>query len=291
MQCTRERRPPAGHRGREAVARALAEDLGPLGDHHRGLLPDDRRRRGPRRPPRRGCARRLGCADGGVLPGRLGRSRRVDRRDDGDEVGPHQAVAAVDGPLASMLDGRAHRAQLPPAPLGRGHPHPALRACRAGPGPDLGHAEDDARSAGAREGGGPGRRRRQPPRQPVRLGDGQGQPPCRPRHRRGRARARLRWPGRASRSSATRVTRWSRPSRPGAELVLLDNMSPDEVGGVCARPVGGPRLVEVSGGVTLETMVACLRRRSASTSSRRAPSPTPPPCSTSAWISRLDVKR
>jgi nicotinate-nucleotide pyrophosphorylase (carboxylating) len=39
----------------------------------------------------------------------------------------------------------------------------------------------------------------------------------------------------------------------GADLVLLDNMSPDEVA-ACVFTVGGRCLVEVSGGVTIDTL-------------------------------------
>ncbi len=39
----------------------------------------------------------------------------------------------------------------------------------------------------------------------------------------------------------------------GADLVMLDNMSPEDVA-KCVEVVGGRALVEVSGGVTLETV-------------------------------------
>ena len=41
----------------------------------------------------------------------------------------------------------------------------------------------------------------------------------------------------------------------GADLILLDNMSPDEVK-VCVGEVGGACPVEVSGGITLATVAA-----------------------------------
>src|SRR3954454_6904462 len=72
---------------------------------------------------------------------------------------------------------RAHRAELPPAAVGRGDAHRALRRRDRRDGRARArHAEDDARPAGAREGGGRGGRRHEPPRRPVRSGAHQGEP-------------------------------------------------------------------------------------------------------------------
>ena len=171
---------------REAVARAIAEDLTPIGDLTSALLPGRPRRDGRVRRPRRPACSPAGCA-----PTR--RSARSTPRievewsaDDGDRVEPGVAFGAVSGRLASMLT--AERTALNflchlsgvatlTARVRRRH-----RRTRA----DLGHAQDDTGAARAGEGRGARRRRCQPPRQPLRLGDAQGQPPRAARHRRRR---------------------------------------------------------------------------------------------------------
>ena len=66
-----------------------------------------------------------------------------------------------------------------------------------------------------------------------------------------------------SRSSATASSRSEEAVEAGADLVLLDNMTPAEVRGL-RRPSGAGTtalLVEVSGGVDLETIAELRRRR------------------------------
>ncbi len=70
------------------------------------------------------------------------------------------------------------------------------------------------------------------------------------------ARARRLWPGRAVEIECDRIGQVEEACRAGASAVLLDNMSVEEVA-ACVELVGGLRpdgstLVEVSGGVTLE---------------------------------------
>nr|MBA2624316.1 nicotinate-nucleotide diphosphorylase (carboxylating) [Acidimicrobiia bacterium] len=71
------------------------------------------------------------------------------------------------------------------------------------------------------------------------------------------ASARQRWPGRTVQVEADRIEQLEEAIRAGADLVLLDNMSPDEVR-ACVAMRGDARrpLLEVSGGVTYETLGA-----------------------------------
>ncbi len=125
--------------------------------------------------------------------------RRVDasiaitrRATDGDRVG--KAAGAADRARLGGVParGRAHRAELRAAAVGRGHDvDPLRRGGRGHVGPGRRHPQDHARVPRAREGRGPGRGLRQPP---LRSGLGrahQGQPRhrLRRRHRGGRARA------------------------------------------------------------------------------------------------------
>jgi nicotinate-nucleotide pyrophosphorylase (carboxylating) len=65
-------------------------------------------------------------------------------------------------------------------------------------------------------------------------------------------RARLRWPGRSVQVECDTTAQLDEALEAGADLVLLDNMSPAEVTR-CVERVGGRSLVEVSGSVTLDT--------------------------------------
>src|SRR5262249_38945454 len=67
-----------------------------------------------------------------------------------------------------------------------------------------------------------------------------------------------RWPGRAVEIECDRVAQVEEAIAAGATMVLLDNMSPDEVRACVAlvRDSGVEMLVEVSGGVTLENVRA-----------------------------------
>ena len=73
----------------------------------------------------------------------------------------------------------------------------------------------------------------------------------------GVARARDRWPGRTIHVECERLAQVIEATEAGADALLLDNMTPDEIT-VCVRAVSdmglGRRrpLLEISGGVTLE---------------------------------------
>jgi nicotinate-nucleotide pyrophosphorylase (carboxylating) len=74
------------------------------------------------------------------------------------------------------------------------------------------------------------------------------------------AEARSRWPGRLVEVECDRPEQVEEAVTAGAGAVLLDNMTPDEAGGCVslARKLAGDRgvLVEISGGLTLETAPA-----------------------------------
>ena len=126
-------------------------------------------------------------------------------------------MLALEGSARGDPDGRADRAELPSAPVGRGHDGRAVRARgRRDRRGDPRHAQDDARPARAREGGGRGRRRHQPPSGPVRRDPDQGEP--RGARRRGGGGGapgpRATPPSSSSRSSAGRSPRSTRRLRP-----------------------------------------------------------------------------
>jgi nicotinate-nucleotide pyrophosphorylase (carboxylating) len=67
--------------------------------------------------------------------------------------------------------------------------------------------------------------------------------------------ARRRWPARTIEVECDRPEQVMEAVAAGASLILLDNMGPDEVR-ACVELVAGRALVEVSGGVTLDTVGA-----------------------------------
>ena len=69
------------------------------------------------------------------------------------------------------------------------------------------------------------------------------------------AESRRQWPGRMIQVECDTVDQLEQALAAGADLVLLDNMSPDEVQ-ACVDLVDHRCLVEVSGGVTLDTVAA-----------------------------------
>jgi hypothetical protein len=171
---------------------------------------------------------------------------------DGDRLGPG-VVGTVTRPLSSVLTAR-HRPQLPLPPHRRDlHPPVRRAAAAASQHARVGHP-DDPRAAGAGEGGGTGRRRRQPPWLPVGLRAHQGQPPGRPDDRRRRGGPAVAGPGGGV--GATGSTRSPRRSPPGV-AVLCDNDAA-EVTRVYHRRRPGPD--RVSGGVA-STRCRLRRRR------------------------------
>jgi nicotinate-nucleotide pyrophosphorylase (carboxylating) len=247
---------------REVVARALAEDLGPLGDLTAALAPAGATAEGAI------VARRAG-----VLAGRLAATEafaQVDPSvavawdaDDGTGLEAGAQVARVAGPLASILTAERTALNLlchlsGVATLTRAY----VDAARPARIRDTRKTTPGLRAlekAAVRAGGGVNHR--------GSLSDGilvkdnhlAGLPGPNGQHVLSidaavEASRRL-WPGRAVQVECDTVDQLKRALAAGADLVLLDNMSPPQVA-ECVALVNHRCLVEVSGGVTLETVAA-----------------------------------
>jgi nicotinate-nucleotide pyrophosphorylase (carboxylating) len=237
---------------REAVARALAEDLLPLGDITAALIPVDVLVRAE-----------LVAREEGVLAGRLSANEafaQVDPAvvvswslDDGEELEAGAHIATVEGSLPSVLS--AERTALNFLCHLSGVASMTRRFVRAA----AGHARiRDTRKttpglralekAAVRAGGGVNHR--------GSLSDGI---LVKDNHLGGLSieaavrRAHLRWPGRTVEVECDTQAQVEAAVAAGTDLVLLDNMTPAEVG-ECVKLVDGRCLVEVSGGITLQTV-------------------------------------
>lgn len=239
----------------DAVARALAEDLGPLGDLSASLVPD-----------RAARSVHLVSRAAGVVAGRacaLETLRQVDPGleadwavPDGTAVSPGDVVARLCGPLRSLLT--AERTMLNflghlsgVATLTRRY---VDRVAAANPStrvldtrkttPGLRALEKAAVRAGG------GRNHRGGLSDAVMVKDN---------HLAGTtiaeavARARQLWPGRMVEVECDRIEQVRQAVAAGASVIMLDNMTPEEVS-ACVREVhAAGLLVEVSGGVNLES--------------------------------------
>jgi nicotinate-nucleotide pyrophosphorylase (carboxylating) len=245
---------------REAVARALAEDLGPAGDVTASLVPADAR----------GRARFVARA-AGVLAGRHcaeATFAEVDpavevawELDDGDALVPGAVIASVSGSLRSILaaertslnflchlSGVASLTRRFAEAVTRGNPRARVRDTRkTTPGLRL------LEKAAVRAGGGVNHR--------FSLSDGV---LLKDNHLAGVGiadavrRAREQWPGLTLEVECDRFEQVEEALAVGAPMVLLDNMGPAEVAG-CVEAIRAGReavVVEVSGGVSLETATA-----------------------------------
>lgn len=240
---------------REVVARALAEDLEPLGDVTTALLPE------------RDAAATFVARAEGVAAGRRcveETFRQVDPLvglewlvDDGDAVEAGTAMARVVGSLASILI--AERTALNflchlsgVATLTRQY----VRA--AGGGAQVWDTRKTTpglralEKAAVRAGG--GRNHRGNLSEWVLLKDN---------HLAGVGiadavkRAREMWPGRTVQVEADTLDQLSEAIDAGADIVLLDNMAPPQVAAaVAVRGEASRPLLEVSGGVSVETIGA-----------------------------------
>jgi nicotinate-nucleotide pyrophosphorylase (carboxylating) len=246
---------------RDAVARALAEDLTPIGDLTALLLPPDLVATARFVPRRAGVLAGRLCADEAF--------RQVDEAlavtwtaDDGDAVEPGQTVGQVTGRLAPMLT--AERTALNFLGHLSGVATLTARFVAA-----VAAAGGDARVWDTRKTT-PGLRPLE--KAAVRAGGGWN-------HRgnlsdwvmlkdnhlelfgidEGVARARRRWPGRSVHVECGDAASVRTAVAAGADLVLLDNMTPDAVADVVeevrAQHPHRP-LLEVSGGVDLDTIGA-----------------------------------
>jgi nicotinate-nucleotide pyrophosphorylase (carboxylating) len=244
----------------EAVARALAEDLMPLGDITSSLL-----------DPRATASGVLVARDAGRLAGSacvIETCRQVDERltvvwsrHDGDALDEGTAIGTIEGPLASMLT--AERTAL----NFLGHlSGVATAAARFRDAADPSTLVWDTRKttpglralekAAVRAGGCVNHRGNLS--EWVMLKDN---------HLTGTSiteavqRARAAWPGRTVQVECDRADQAAEAVQAGATAVLLDNMAPE----VAAEAIGLVRdaardvLVELSGGIDLETIGAYSR--------------------------------
>ena len=238
---------------RDVVTRALAEDVLPLGDVTASLVPLGVH------------ARALFTARaGGVLAGRLCAVEalaQVDPTldgtwwfDDGDPIDAGDVIGLVEGTLRSILTAERTALNLlchlsGVATLTRRFAEMAaparIRDTRKTT-PGLRALE----KAAVRAGGGVNHR--------ANLSDGI---LVKDNHLGGVSvvdavrRAGERWPGRLVQVECDSIDQVRTALDAGAGMVLLDNMTPDEVA-ECVRFVGGRVPVEVSGGVTLDTVAA-----------------------------------
>ena len=250
--------PPVTAAVREAVARALAEDLGVLGDlTSTALIPADAVGSGhfvARRP--------------GVLAG-VAAAREVFAQldpavsvtwaaEDGDRIEAGQRVGTVSGPLRSLLTGErsalnflGHLSGI--ATLTRAHVDAAAAAGGHARIRDTRKTTPGLRAlekAAVRAGGGANHR--------GSLSDAV---LVKDNHLRNCSiaeavdRARIRWPGVAVEVEADTLDQVSEALAAGADVILVDNMTPDEVAKAVAL-AGGSVPIEVSGRVSLDTVAA-----------------------------------
>jgi nicotinate-nucleotide pyrophosphorylase (carboxylating) len=242
---------------RAAVARALAEDLGPLGDITAALVPRDARAVAEVVARTDGVIAGTACAT--EVFAQLDPDVRVDWLvDDGGLAGTGGKIGSVSGPLRSVLSGErtalnflCHLSGVATAThrfvLAAGDTVRVLDTRKTLPG--LRSLEKAAVRAGG------GANHRGSLSDLVLLKDN---------HLAGIGidaavrRARDLWPGRAVEVECDRIEQVDEAVTAGASMVLLDNMSPDGIRDCVAlvRRSAPHMVVEVSGGVTLENIRA-----------------------------------
>jgi nicotinate-nucleotide pyrophosphorylase (carboxylating) len=243
---------------REAVARALAEDVGPLGDLTAALLPATARARGA-----------IVAREPGVLAGQACATETWAQLDpdvavtwhrcDGADLDAGASVATVTGPLRSVLTGErtalnflCHLSGV--ATLTRRFATAAGSRTRVWDTRKTLPGLRALEKAAVRAGGGLNHRGSLSDmvlvkdNHLVELGVGDAV-----------RRARATWPGRGVEVECDRVEQVREAVEAGADLVMLDNLSPADVAACVAEVRAGPRPdlpVEVSGGVTLDDVAA-----------------------------------
>jgi nicotinate-nucleotide pyrophosphorylase (carboxylating) len=240
---------------RDVVARALAEDLGVLGDLTASLVPDDAR-----------AVAAVVARQAGVLAGRLCAVETFAAVDanlrvqwhlaDGVDVHPGSVVAEVEGPLASMLTAERTALNL------LGHLSGVATLTRRFVMAAQGRARiRDTRKttpglralekAAVRAGGGANHR--------GSLGEGI---LVKDNHLAGVsipdavARAHHRWPGQPVEVECDTLDQVQEALETGADEILLDNMDLESLRKAAALVREHGRRSEASGGVSLETVAA-----------------------------------
>jgi nicotinate-nucleotide pyrophosphorylase (carboxylating) len=239
---------------RDVVARALAEDLGVLGDLTTGLVAGDAR-----------AGADVVTRQEGVVAGRLcvlETFAAVDsavtvawRVPDGVGVRPGDVIAVIDGPLASILTGERTALNLlgrlsGVATLTRRYVHAAQGRARIRDTRKTTPGLRALEKAAVRAGGGANHRGSLSDAILVKdnhLGSMTITEAVQ--------RAARRFPGLPVEVECDDASQAAEAVAAGAHMVLLDNMTPEEVAS-CVSVVGGRCPVEVSGGVTLETVPA-----------------------------------
>jgi len=244
----------------EAVSRAIAEDVLPLGDLTAGLVP----------ATRRATVDVVSRADG-VVAGRACAVEAFAQVDaelevawllpDGSTVAPGDVVATVEGPLRSILT--AERTAL----NFLGHLSGVATLTRAYV--DVVHSANPSTRVIDTRKTTPGLRALE--KAAVRAGGGFNHRGSlsdavlvKDNHLGGASitdavdRARGQWPGRMVEVECDRLEQVTEAVAAGATVVMLDNMGPDRVAEAVevVRGAGSDALIEVSGGVTLESAPA-----------------------------------
>ena len=237
----------------DTVRIALEEDLGPLGDITAALLDPARVGRGAFVAREDGVLAGTGCAD--EVFRQLDSSVFLEwHAHDGEAVAVGQRIAEIDGPLSAILTGERTALNLLCHLSGIATVTRRFVDAVAGTGvrvldtrkttPGLRALEKAAVRAGG------GTNHRGSLSEMVLVKDN---------HLAGLsiadavARARDRWPGRGVEVECDRVEQVREAVAARADVVMLDNMSPDQVE-VCVKEVNGAALVEVSGRVNLDTI-------------------------------------
>jgi len=258
---------PPRHLVREAVARAIAEDVGELGDVTAVLLPGGST----------GVADFVARADG-VLAGTACATETFAQLDpevsviwsavDGEAIGKGQAIGRVAGPLRSVLTGERTALNFLCHLSGVATVTRRFVDAVATEG-DRGTCVLDTRKtlpglralekAAVRAGGGVNHRGSLSDMVLIKdnhlLGRGGGIGA-------GVTRARRLWPGRGVEVECDRPAQVEEAVAAGADVVMLDNMDSDQARECVAYVRANARpgtLVEVSGGVTVETVAAYAR--------------------------------
>ncbi len=249
---------PPRHEVRAAVDRALAEDLTPLGDLSAGLIPEGTRASGTISARGDGVISGIACATETF--------RTVDDRlvvewsvAEGEAVAAARTLAAIEGELASILI--AERTALNFLMYLSGIATTTRRFVDAATGPagvwDTRKTTPGLRAlekSAVRAGG--ARNHRGNLADWIMLKDN---------HllgtsvTEGVARARERWPGRTIHVEADRMEQVESAVLAGADAILLDNMTPDELRQAVERVTemtgsGRRPLLEASGGVDLDSI-------------------------------------